>query len=290
MSAPVVDEDDAFLGVHHVYEPYRSGLPKLGPYFRELWRRREFAYEMSRSSIRATQSNTVLGQLWNVLNPLLLGAVYYLLVVILRGGSSNPLPASYFPYLLGTLFLFYFVSGSMNGGASSVIGAGRLIMNTAFPRILLPLSTVRTAFYKFLPTMIVFYGAYLLAGLRPNPVQLLAIPWFLLVAVFSTGLAMMLATFQVYFRDTSSFLPYFTRIWLYASPVLWLPEAVPDKFKALEVFNPLFALIGGWGDILIEGKVPAVGVWLAALAWALGALVAGLMLFMSRERDFAVRL
>ncbi len=286
MSVPVIDEDDAYLGVHHVYEPYRAGLPKLKPYARELWRRREFALEMSRSGIRAAQSNTVIGQLWNVLNPLLLGAVYYLLVIIL-GGSKPP---SYFAYLLGGLFLFYFIAGCMTGGASSVISAGKLVMNTAFPRILLPLSAVRTAFFRFLPTMIVFYAAYLISGLRPNPVQLLAIPWFALVMLFATGLAMMLATFQVYFRDTSSFLPYVTRIWLYASPVLWVPEVIPEKFKAFEIFNPLFALCGGWGDILIEGKVPTVGTWGIALAWSLASLVLGAFMFLTRERDFAVRI
>lgn len=286
MSVPVIDEDDAYLGVHHVYEPYRAGLPKLKPYARELWRRREFALEMSRSGIRAAQSNTVIGQLWNVLNPLLLGAVYYLLVIIL-GGSKPP---AYFPYLLGGLFLFYFIAGSMTGGASSVISAGKLVMNTAFPRILLPLSAVRTAFFRFLPTMIVFYAAYLVAGLRPNPVQLLAIPWFALVMLFATGLAMMLATFQVYFRDTSSFLPYVTRIWLYASPVLWVPEVIPEKFKAFEVFNPLFALCGGWGDILIEGKVPTVGTWGVSIGWSLTSLILGAFMFLTRERDFAVRI
>ena len=57
-----------------------SGFPPLVPYLRELWRRRQFAFELARSNLRAQHYNTALGQLWLVLNPLLLGLVYFMLV------------------------------------------------------------------------------------------------------------------------------------------------------------------------------------------------------------------
>ena len=287
-SRVAVDEDDAFLGDHHVYEPFRAGLPPLGPYFREFWRRREFAMEMSRTSIRTSQNDTLFGQLWNVLNPLLLGLVYYLLTYILGGGAAKP--ANFFPHLLGGLFAFYLVSNAMTGGASSVTSAGGLIMNTAFPRLLLPVAEVRTAVAKFWPTMIIFAGAYLLVGLKPTPVILLALPWLVLLIIFAAGLSMLMAVSQVYFRDTRSFLPYVTRIWLYTSPVLFFAEAVPAKLKPLEVINPLFSLLGGWSDILIKNHAPSLAMWLTAAAWALASLLVGVFVFILRERDFAVRL
>ena len=73
----------------HVYEPHRVGLPPLRPYVRELWRRREFAFELARTKLRAQHFDTAFGQLWLVLNPLLLGGVYFLLVDILRRGSQR---------------------------------------------------------------------------------------------------------------------------------------------------------------------------------------------------------
>ncbi len=85
-AAPVAVDD--YLGEFHVYEPHKAGLPPLKEYFKELWRRREFAIEMSRATLRAQNSDTVFGVLWNVLNPLLLAAVYYVLVVVLSGGQT----------------------------------------------------------------------------------------------------------------------------------------------------------------------------------------------------------
>ena len=72
-------EENEFTSERHVYEPHTIGLPPLGPYVRELWRRREFALEMARTNLRAQHFNTAFGLLWLVLNPLLLAGVYFML-------------------------------------------------------------------------------------------------------------------------------------------------------------------------------------------------------------------
>ena len=68
----MISEENEFTSERHVYEPHKIGIPPLRPYVRELWRRREFAREMSRTNLRAQHFNTVFGQLWLVLNPLML--------------------------------------------------------------------------------------------------------------------------------------------------------------------------------------------------------------------------
>ena len=67
--------DAEFEPVYHHYGPHRAGLPPLIPYFRELWKRRAFAAEMSRASMRSANTSTFFGQAWLILNPLLLAAV-----------------------------------------------------------------------------------------------------------------------------------------------------------------------------------------------------------------------
>src|SRR3954470_17418950 len=89
--------EDEFNAQRHVYEPHRVGLPPLRQYLRELWRRREFAYELSRTKLRAQHFNTAFGQLWLVLNPLLLAGVYFILVDILQGGSRG---GAFFAHLM----------------------------------------------------------------------------------------------------------------------------------------------------------------------------------------------
>ena len=288
MNATSVDEE--FTPSVHVYEPHKVGLPALRPYFKALWQRREFAAEMSRTNIRAANTNTFFGQVWLVLNPLLLAAVYYLLVDIIAGGSSKVDAAERFAHMCGGLFAFYYFSGAMTAGAASVVGGGKLLMNQSFPRMLLPLSAVRTAFFRFLPTMVVYLAIHLVMRQPLHWVMLLAPVFLAMLTIFAAGMGMIFAALQVYFRDTTSFLPYFVRIWLYLSPVLWFAEQAPEKFKGFIQYNPLYSLIGGWTDLLVRGRIPNWEMWLGAGFFAIAAFVIGALFFMSREREFVVRL
>lgn len=279
--------DSGFLTDFQVYEPHRVGLPPLRPYLTELWRRRHFAAELSKSSMRAANTRTFFGQIWLVLNPLLLACVYYLFVNLLshrQGGMT------YLSHLVAGIFAYYLVSGCISTGANSVVSSGALISNMAFPRLLMPLSAIRTAFFRFLPTVPVYLILHLVAG-GPWSWKMLLASFFLgTMIVFATGLAAVFATLQVYFRDTSSFLPYFLRIWLYLSPVIWFAEDVPHRLAPFMQFNPLYSMLGGWTDLLVRSEVPAGSVWLTAIVWATASFVLGSLFFISREREFAVRL
>ena len=113
------------------------------------------------------------------------------------------------------------------------------------------------------------------------------------MVVFAMGLSAFFAVLQVYFRDTSSFLPFFVRLWLYLSPVLWLPEAVERFSKTtltLIQLNPMYSMLGGYAQTIQEGRVPDLYMWVTAAVWALGVAAVGFLFFISREREFAVRL
>ncbi|GAA2094209.1 ABC transporter permease [Microlunatus panaciterrae] len=281
-------EDEEFEPVYHEYGPHRAGLPKLVPYFRSLWHRRAFAAEMSKANMRGDNSMTFFGQAWLVINPLLLAGVYYLLVTILRGRGD----IHYFTHLTGSIFAFTFVSTAITSGSSSVTTSGKLLLNTAFPRLLIPLSAVRTAFFRFLPTVPVYLVLHIISGNPWSPAMVLSLYFLLLMVAFSMGLAAFFATLQVYFRDTKSFLPYFIRLWMYLSPVLWTIEQLTSRGHTvtfLAHFNPLFPMLGGYIDLLQKSIIPPYYIWLSGTAWAVGSAVLGFLFFISRERDFPVR-
>ena len=274
-------------GGRQVYEPHRIGLPPVRPYLRELWRRRQFAFELARTNLRAQQFNTVLGQLWLIVNPLLLAFVFFVLVAIVRGGSRG---SEFFAHLMLGLFAYRLVSTSVKQGSRSVVSSGRLILNTAFPRTLLPLASVLTAFMRFLPTLAVYAVVHGIAGLPLGPQLLWAIPVVALLVVLSSGAAMLAAAAQVYFRDLTNILPYVLRIWLYLSPVLYYVDDIPERYETIAAANPLYALLGSLSEAVNQGETPSAGFLAVGAAWALGFFVVGAVFFMSREREFAVRL
>jgi teichoic acid transport system permease protein len=278
---------DDFTGDLHVHEPHRVGMPPMRSYLREVWRRREFAFELSRTNLRAQHFNTVFGQLWLVLNPLLLAFVYFLLVDILRSGSRGE---DFFAHLMAGLFAFGLLSASLQQGAKSVVKGGRLVLNTAFPRTLLPLASVITSFKRFLPTFAIYIPVHLILGLPIGWHVLWVIPIIAIILLLTTGLTLLVAAGQVYFRDLANFLPYMTRIWLYSSPVLYYAHEVPDRYKIVLDINPMAPLLTAWSDVLNRGMTPGGELLLQGLAWALGLFLIGFIFFVTREREFAVRL
>jgi teichoic acid transport system permease protein len=278
--------ENDFAEEHHVYEPHLVGLPPLVPYVREAWRRRAFAFELSRTRLREQHFNTVFGQLWLVLNPLLLALVYFVLVDIVRQGERPP---GAFAHLVAGIFAYYYISGAIRDGTKSVTGGGRLILNSAFPRMLLPLASVVTAFTRFVPTAVIYVPVHLASGLPVNAATLWVIPLVLLMTLLASGFAMLAATAQVYFRDVAEFLPYVLRVWLYVSPVLYFPSEVPERYEWLLTINPLGQLLTAWSDVLYAGHAPSTKSLAIASAWAFGTFLTGALVFMSREREFAVR-
>ena len=281
-------DDDDFTGNYHVYEPFQVGLPPLRPYFRELWRRRQFALQLSKTKLRAKHYDTTFGQLWLVLTPLLMACVYFLLVMVIRGGSRG---ADFFAHLVAALFVFHLFSQSVQQGANSIVGGGKLILNTAFPRLLLPLSSVAWAFRRFLPTVPLAAVIHLIIGVPVGWETLLVIPIVGVVLLIASGVACLAAALQVYFRDLANFLPHVLRIWLYTTPILYTAAQATER--GLGVFmwiNPMAPIIRSLSSAVDNTEIPDLTVMAAGLGWALFLFVVGILFFMSRERELAVRL
>jgi teichoic acid transport system permease protein len=219
-----------------------------------------------------------------------MGFVYYVLVDILSNGSHA---SNYFSVLLAGLFLYTFFSSILSQSSGSIIGSSRLVLNSRLPRLVLPITQIVIAFMRFLPCLVVFLAVHTIQRLDWGVAAFYAIPAFLEVAVFGAGLGFICATLQVYFRDFSNFLPYVTRIWMFLSPVLWELQtqlAKHDLKAHVIAVNPLAPMIGAWGDALVYNIAPPASWLLEGAGWAVAALVAGVLIFIRREREFSVRL
>jgi ABC-type polysaccharide/polyol phosphate export permease len=120
--------------------------------------------------------------------------------------------------------------------------------------------------------------------------MLWAVPVLAITIFFSLAVAITISCINVYFRDIASFLPYLTRTLLYLSPILYEATALKPKLRALEIFNPLFPILDAWSRAMVHGQTPHMSSLLQGLAWAFGIFIFGTYFFLSREREFAVRL
>jgi teichoic acid transport system permease protein len=117
------------------------------------------------------------------------------------------------------------------------------------------------------------------------------IPIVGVVLLIASGVACLVAAAQVYFRDLGNFLPHLLRIWLYTTPILYTADQATDRgLGPLMWLNPMAPIIRSLSAVVDHAELPDATVVAAGLGWASFLFVVGILFFMSRERELAVRL
>lgn len=272
-----------------VYEPTASGLPPIRGYVRELWERRPLIWHLARTDLKAQNYETTLGQAWVVLDPLLMAAVYYLFRSVVSTETTASARNEILSHLIWGVFVFYYTSNCVLGGARSLTSGRALILNSSFPRAALPLYEIVKSAMNFLPTLAVYLVLHAILG-RPFGIGLLALPIMVAIqTVLNVGLALLFAPLMVFFRDVRGLLPYITRVWLYTSPALYSIAELPPRYASWLRWNPLYPFFAAYEQVFV-GRLPGVGYIVAAGMWATLFVVVGALVFLSKERDFAVRI
>lgn len=260
-------------------------------YLSELWSRREFAWYLAMGNLKARNASTVLGLLWWVLNPLLLGAVYWFVFGLLFDRGESDFGAPFVVYLLSGMFPFYFTRTALTGGVNSIVSNAQLIANLRFPRAVLPISSLIEGFVGFMTSLAAYFlivGPFYATWPGANVVWLL--PTLLIHVIFNLGLSMLVARLAVPFRDLNNLVPYITRMWLYLSPILYSEATLaraPGWAQAIAEANPLLSILGLYRYALADLGSAPTGALVMATLWAFGTFAVGAASFITYEGRMA---
>lgn len=267
--------------------PASGRVARAMEYITDLWRRREFAIALGLGNLKARNASTSLGLFWWVLNPMLLGGVYFMVFGLL---FARERPGDFLVYLLSGIFPFHFTSQSMTGGANSIIQNSKLLANLRFPRLVLPISTLIEALVGFLASLLVLalvvVGAGMATGTSYFSFRLAYLPIIIVIhLLFNLGLSTLTARLAVPFRDINNLIPYVNRIWLYLTPIIWpldfLDEASP-VVRTLVQLNPMYDLVGLYRSAFL-GYTYDMDHIVGALFWAAIMAIVGVTVFVKYE-------
>lgn len=262
-----------------------SARQPLGAYLRDGWRLREFTRTFSVVEMRAENMDTVLGNVWHLLNPALLIAIYYFVFVVLvnvNRGVDNPLT-----FLAIGVFVFQWSQKSIISGAKSLVGNRGLMESVYFPRALLPLASTLGQTTAYIPSVGVMFLVALLTGQRPGW------PWFLVPvivvcqALYNFGASLVTARMTAAYRDVQNILPFVFRLLFYVSGILFPLERYIKNvtLQHLAAINPLYCFVSLMRSaVLIEAPNPA---WIiSVLAWTVVLVLAGFLFFRANEHNY----
>lgn len=212
----------------------------------ELFAHREVLVNLTRKELKVKYKSSVLGIVWSMLNPLLYLAVFY---VVFTYFLPNDIP-DFWAYLLSGLLAWTLFSTALAGATGSVVGNGPLVTKVAFPREILPLSTIGSSLVNFsfqfivlLAVMIVFAYPIFGPGLVLLPLALAAL------LVFTVAVGFAASAFNVRYRDTSHLVELALLAWFWLTPVIYPATKVLEQGQlAWRIYqlNPMVTITLGF--------------------------------------------
>ena len=267
-------------------------------YGRELLATRELLLNLTMREVKGQYRRTVLGQLWSIINPLATMLVYTLVFSLLLRVPPPPGEPSgldvYALWLMCGLLPWTYFTRVVNGGVASITSNAGLIKKVYFPRMHLPLSVTLSTAITFGIELLVLTIALLLFGGVPLlwlPLVLIAV---VILAMFATGLAMMLAIVNVHFRDTQHFVSILLPMWMFLTPIIYpftlVQEAgarMGEWVVTIFQLNPMLHIVQVFRTLLYDNAMPGPLDWLAAIVAASITFGLGYLVFARHERRLA---
>lgn len=211
---------------------------------KELWDYRELFFYFAVRDIQVKYKQTVLGFLWAILQPLLMMVVFTVFFSRVLNTPSDGLPYPLF-VLSGLVLWGLFSNGLMNSSNSMVTNAN-IIKKIYFPRMIIPLSAILSAFFDFLMSLIVYCIVLIYYAPDINWVMLLiCVPSAMLLSVLaSLGPGLLLCALNVKYRDFRYVVPFLIQVLLFLTPVIYPISILKYDFaKYLLACNPMSAAI-----------------------------------------------
>jgi lipopolysaccharide transport system permease protein len=249
-----------------VYEPPALGGVRPLAALRQLREHTDLLLTLSRHRIKVRYTQSRLGILWAVLQPLSMMLVFALMFSFLRSAPAGDTPFALFAY--AALVPWTMFAGGLPNAAGALTSHGALLTKTWFPREILPLTYVVAALVDLALASVPLLLLLAWFGVWPGLTAAWALPAVVLLSVFVLGLGLFLSALQVRFRDVALAMPVLVQVWLFATPVIYPLDAVraalPAPLYAIYVLNPMAGIV----DTFRRGVVLHQGPDVQALATA----------------------
>ena len=258
----------------------RADEMTLGTVLVSLYRYRSLLKVLVLKDLKLKYRGSVFGFLWSLANPLLMIVVYTLAFTFILGMRTKMFA---FYLMLGQLAWAFFASSMMMSTASIVDNSG-LLRTVVFPRAILPIATVLFNFAQYLLTIGVFLPLMFAWYRIPLVEPMLLFPVVLVLHVaFTIGIALILATITVFFRDVRHLVEVALAVLFWLTPIVYELDRVPERLRLLILLSPMSPFVIAYQKLLFFREWPEATVCLVAVIYAVGAFVAGVALVLAFE-------
>ena len=251
----------------------------------KLYQYRDLLWLWIAREIRIRYKQSLLGIAWAILQPLALTVVFTVVFSKLVRVDTGGVPYPIFAY--AALVPWTFFQTSIIFGVPSLINNLNLVTKVYFPREVLPLASMGAALLDFIIAFSILVVMLALYGVWPGVHALWLMPLLAIQLILPTGVILLGSALIVFFRDVRFVIPLVTQVWMYATPIVYPVEMVPENLQPLYFLNPMAGIVDGYRRALIMGEAPRAPALLLATIMSSFLVFAGYALFKRVEPLFA---
>lgn len=248
---------------------------------KQLFAYRALIRHMVVLELKSRYRGSMLGFLWTLLNPLLLMLVMW--AVFSRYARIKE--ENYALFILCALMVWQFFSQTATRALNSIISNRNLIQKIYLPKSVFPTAIVSSNVVNLLFSLLA-YALIAVCVYRIPITAVLLIPVLLMLYVLTLGVALLLSTLNVFFRDFTHLIPSILRAMFYLTPIFYKPDMFGPFAHMLLRLNPLYYPVVATRDVLYYGHLPAMDIWQMGFVIALIIFVVGMSAFAALEEKF----
>lgn len=268
-----------------VYDSARRGSAMVDE-LRQVWRYRDLLVQLVSRNIKVRYKRSVLGIVWTMLNPLLI-------MIILTLVFSNLFRVAiehYSVYILSALVIWNFFSQTTSMAMSELVWGGGLFHRIYIPRTVFALSAIGTGVVNLLFALVPLAIIMLATGVPLTPALIfLPIP-ILLTALFALGVGLLLSVLAAQFADVVEVYQIALTAWMYLTPIIYPMEIIPEHYRWLFNFNPMYHLLETFRLPIYAGTLPGVYRLSIAVFISVVTFIIGWAWFTKKADEFAYRI
>jgi ABC-type polysaccharide/polyol phosphate export permease len=250
--------------------------------------------------LRGKYKRSVLGWGWSLLNPLATMIIFSLVfgkLLKVAPATGDPSGLVNYPaFLLCGLLAWNYLSNSLNGSMVALLGNAGLIKKVYFPREILVFATILSLDWSFIIEMGLLSVFLLFLGNMVLPWLLGVVLAMVLLTIFCTGVGLVLAMLNVYFRDLQYLVGIALQLWFYATPIIYPISyidnagSLPQAVKTIYALNPMVSFVGIFRSLLYDLTFPKWSQVGYATIWSVAAVLLGMAVFRKFEPRLAEEL
>lgn len=253
---------------------------------REIVAARPIIRALAERELRAVYKQAFLGMAWAIVTPVTLMLVFTLIFTRVAKVDTGGVPYQLFSYI--ALVPWQFFSSSINSGGLSLINQMNLVNKIRCPREVFPLSSIATSGINAIIATAVLLILFVINTFAPKWTTVWVPLLMVLQLMVTVAMTLLVSSITIYLRDLRHALPILLQLALFATPIAYGIDFVPDNLQIpYVILNPMAAVIDSYRQTVLYGNHPQFHLLIPAFLSAAAMLYGAMRLFRRLELRFA---